>query len=78
MSMKQALRDEVFKDVEDTIYEEEVPLYKKILCGNNPLGDWHYNFWKGLDCVCCAFYRGIVVGVVYSALLVLVAKMITG
>lgn len=60
-------------DPEESIYPNEVPTLKKVLCGNNPLGDWHYRFWKDLDCVCCAFYRGIAAGMIYSAIIAGVA-----
>ena len=60
----------------DAVYEN-VPLYKKILCGNNPLGDWHYRFWKDLDCTCCAFYRGIIIGMIYMGIFSMMVSLFT-
>lgn len=37
------------------------PKVKSALCGDNPFGNIFYPFWRDLDCVCCAFYRGMAV-----------------
>ena len=58
------------KAIEDDEYQpDNTPLYKKVLCGNHPFGDFHYRFWKDVGCDCCSFFRGIVVGCVYSGIL---------
>lgn len=57
-------------------HQEEVPLYKKVLCGNNPLGDWHYRFWKDTTCQCCGFYRGMLTGFIYSVLIAGILKLV--
>ena len=67
------------KAIEDDEYQpDNTPLYKKVLCGNNPLGDWHYLFWKDLDCVCCSFYRGLVLGITYSFIFAVILKLTSG
>jgi hypothetical protein len=38
--------------------EEDHPWYKKLLCGDNPLGNIFYPIWRDLECPCCAFLRG--------------------
>lgn len=63
--------DDMNDDVNDDMIEEQVPLYKKILCGNNWFGDFFYNFYKDLDCICCAFFRGGLLAIgIFSVLLV--------
>jgi hypothetical protein len=39
-----------------------VPLYKRVMCGNNWFGDLFYKVWGGLECICCAFWRGMFMG----------------
>jgi hypothetical protein len=50
----------------ETYTRKPVSTYKRIMCGNNPFGDWHHLFWRGLDCICCGFYRGMFLGIAYS------------
>jgi hypothetical protein len=47
---------------EENELEESIPMYKKILCGDNLFGNIFYPFWRGIDCPCCTFFRGMVVG----------------
>jgi hypothetical protein len=51
---------------------EEVPLYKKALCGNHWFGDFFYMFWKNMTCHCCIFFRGVAVGLAIALALKLV------
>ena len=65
------------KAIEDDEYQpDNTPLYKKVLCGNNPLGDWHYLFWKDIECSdgfcsCCRFYQGMLFSFVVIGLICL-------
>jgi len=56
--------------------EPEVPIYKRVLCGDNPFGNIFYPLWRDLDCVCCAMWRGIIVGAILTAITLFTAQYI--
>lgn len=53
----------------DRPQEPEIPLYKRVLCGDNWFGNIFYPFWRGMDCPCCSFFRGALVGGVIGGVL---------
>lgn len=56
--------------------EPEVPIYKRVLCGDNLFGNIFYPMWRDLDCVCCAMWRGIIVGAILTAITLFTAQYI--
>jgi len=45
---------------------------KTYMCGNNFTGNLFYWAWKNVDCTCCAFFRGMVIGNILTVIIALV------
>jgi len=56
------------RDVE-TFFEKKI---KPAMCHDNFTGNLFYWAWKDLDCTCCAFFRGMLMGIVATAVIALV------
>lgn len=66
---------------EITQYEPEdgdssVPTYKKVLCGDNLLGNIFYPLWRDVGCDCCSYFRGVVTGVILMTVVYGIINMV--
>ncbi len=41
-------------------------IVKRALCYDNWFGNIFYPLWRDLDCVCCAMWRGVVLGTLFG------------
>ena len=63
-------------DIIDLNDEQEVPLYKKALCGDHFFGNIFYPIWGSTDCLCCSFFRGVVTGIFIANVLFAVGYVV--
>jgi hypothetical protein len=54
-----------FEKTEEPIVEN-IPRYKKALCGDHLFGNIFYPLWSTISCSCCIFFRGLLTGFVLT------------
>lgn len=61
MKMKMKIKWQRFILKFNNSWGQYAQLFKPILCGNNPIGNFFYPLWRNIDCDCCAFFKGFTI-----------------